>query len=83
MRKSKEYKEQQQQVFKKDFYCCKICKSKEDINAHHLFGQKEYPDKRFDVDNGVTLCKKCHILVHKKYGYETDEKMTPDFLKEE
>lgn len=81
LRKSEEYKEWQQKVYKRDFFHCQICGSKEEINAHHLWSWKEYPDKRFDVDNGITLCKKCHTLTHQKFGWASKEKMSPDFLK--
>lgn len=80
LRKSEEYKIWQQSVYKRDSYCCQICKSKEGINAHHLYGWKEYPEKRFDINNGITLCQKCHIKVHQKYGWASKEKMSPDFL---
>jgi hypothetical protein len=29
---------------------------------------KQYPDKMFEISNGITLCKKCH---EKTYGKET------------
>lgn len=81
LRKSPEYKKWRVLVYKRDHYQCQICGSKKEINAHHLFGWKEYPDKRFDVNNGITLCKECHIKVHQKYGWTSNIKMTPDFLK--
>ena len=83
LRKSVEYKDWQQSVYKKDHYQCQICGSKKEINAHHLSGWKEYPDKRFDIDNGITLCKDCHIKVHQKYGWSSTEQMDPGFLKKQ
>ena len=80
LRKSEQYKEWQQSVYQRDYYKCQVCGNKDHINAHHLFGWKEYPDKRFDINNGVTLCKKCHILVHQKYGWTSLEQMSPNFL---
>ena len=80
LRKSEEYKNWQQEVYKRDHYSCQVCGNKKNINAHHLFGWKEYPEKRFDINNGITLCKECHILTHKKYGWSSLEEMSPDFL---
>ena len=81
LRNSVEYKNWQQEVYKRDDYCCQICNKKKDINAHHLWSWKEYPELRFDITNGITLCKKCHILTHKNYGWTNKDKMSPDFLK--
>ena len=36
-----------------------------EIQAHHIKLWKDYPDLRFEVDNGVTLCKRCHIEIHR------------------
>lgn len=44
------------------------------VNAHHLYSWKSYPLLRFDIDNGITLCKKCHINFHKKFGYGNNTK---------
>lgn len=74
-RDSSKYKNWRLSIFKRDNYTCQKCGSKEKINAHHLYSWKEYPEKRYDLENGITLCEKCHIKVHQKYGYDTKEKM--------
>lgn len=56
-------------VFKRDNRTCKICGSKEEINAHHLYSRNSHPDLVYDPDNIVTLCKKCHTDFHKEYGF--------------
>lgn len=57
-------------VFERDSYTCRICKVVGgDMNAHHLNSWDAYPDGRFDIDNGATLCVRCHTDFHKKYGY--------------
>ena len=57
-------------VMERDNYTCRICGNyKDKHNAHHLNSWDTYPDQRFDVDNGVTLCVTCHISFHKTYGY--------------
>jgi len=39
--------------------------------AHHLKTFKDYPELRFDVDNGQTLCRSCHKKVHEEIGKKT------------
>lgn len=59
--RSEEYKEWRKEVFEKDNYTCQCCgKMTHDVEAHHLDNFAEYVEKRYDVDNGITLCKKCH-----------------------
>ncbi|MDT0739728.1 zinc-ribbon domain-containing protein [Staphylococcus chromogenes] len=61
-------------VYKRDWYKCKICGSKKKINAHHLNSYHAFPDERFDVDNGVTLCTEHHKDFHRKYGNKNNTK---------
>lgn len=44
---------------------CVCGTSDEPIEAHHLKPVKDYPDLIYDVDNGLTLCYKCHKAEHK------------------
>jgi 5-methylcytosine-specific restriction endonuclease McrA len=56
-------------VFNRDKFLCQICGSKgKRLNAHHLESFHSNQNLRFDVNNGVTLCYKCHTQFHKKYG---------------
>lgn len=45
-----------------------VCKSGGKLNAHHLNGWADFPDERIDIDNGATLCKKCHREYHSYNG---------------
>lgn len=53
-------------VYERDYWKCVVCSSKIKINAHHILEGRDYPDARFLVENGITLCEKHHIMLHKK-----------------
>ena len=58
---SEEYKIWRLKVFERDNYTCQCCGRKTHKNeAHHLDNFAEFIEKRFDVDNGITLCEDCH-----------------------
>lgn len=69
-RDSYDYKEWRKSVYQRDGYRCVNCGSKEKLNAHHILSWRDFPEKRYDIQNGITLCEKCHIQFHKKYGYK-------------
>jgi 5-methylcytosine-specific restriction endonuclease McrA len=52
-------------VYERDEYKCQICQADHNLNAHHIMGWKNYPDYRYDIDNGITLCLPCHQNVHR------------------
>lgn len=63
------YKIWRKSVFERDGYHCLICgQVGGDLNAHHIKSYKDYPILRYWVDNGITLCVKCHKMEHKKNG---------------
>jgi hypothetical protein len=52
-------------VFKRDSYTCQECGAKDStIQAHHIKPWKDNPDVRLDLNNGITLCLKCHKQIH-------------------
>lgn len=54
-------------VFERDNYKC-VCGNRGDIQAHHIKGWTEFPELRYKLDNGVTLCRKCHSNKHPKHA---------------
>jgi hypothetical protein len=68
MRRSARYKQWRYDVFMRDKFTCQHCgdNSGGNLRAHHIKGFADYPDLRFDLDNGITLCKSCHDKVHFK-----------------
>lgn len=55
-----------EKVRKRDQYTCKKCgiHNPEGVTAHHIFGKKQYPELRYEVENGITLCRRCHRTYH-------------------
>ena len=49
----------------RDSHSCQrlLCKSI-GTDAHHVYGKKAFPAVRFDLENGITLCRKHHGLAH-------------------
>lgn len=54
-------------VIKRDGTCVK-CGSRHRLEAHHINGYADYPHGRTDVNNGATLCHKCHKKYHSRFG---------------
>ena len=56
-----DYKEWKRKVFARDNYTCQICRRRGlRINAHHIMSWREYPELRYKLKNGKTLCVSCH-----------------------
>lgn len=57
-RSNPEYKQWRKRVYERDSLKCKMhnsdCHGK--IYAHHILGWTAFPELRYEVDNGITLC---------------------------
>lgn len=70
------YKEWKRQVWIRDNYKCKMrnCDCKGKIIAHHILGWSFFPELRYEVNNGITLCQFHHPLKR-----NDEKKLSPYF----
>lgn len=68
LRRSAAYKQWRSKVFERDSYTCVICGDRNlpgrgesvVLQADHIKPFAHFPELRFDIDNGRTLCGPCH-----------------------
>lgn len=59
-----EYKKWRSSVFQRDAWTCQMCQAKGGyLEAHHIKSWSKFPDLRYEVSNGKTLCLPCHNLL--------------------
>ena len=55
-------------VRERDDYICQHCHFDgvgNEMEAHHIVPKAKYPQYAYDVENGQTLCKPCHTILHR------------------
>lgn len=62
-----DYRDWRKSIFDRDDYTCVMCKrTKVYLNAHHKKSWRDFPDLRYDINNGMTVCEPCHKILHRR-----------------
>jgi hypothetical protein len=69
IRSSVEYAQWRNAVFTRDNWTCQKHGDRGGkLHPHHVLNFAQYPDLRFTVSNGITLCVSAHREFHKRFG---------------
>lgn len=67
-RKTTNYRHWRSAVLDRDDHCCQFCASRKNLTAHHIVSAMISPELRYEVRNGITLCRNCHNALEKAQG---------------
>ena len=68
---SLDYKQWRIAVFENDDYKCQGCGLIDTyLTAHHIKSFAKFPELRFEIENGITLCEDCWNKLKKKYNIQ-------------
>jgi len=75
---SPEYKKWIKTIFQRDNFTCQWpgCNKKNKLNAHHINKWSDFPGLRYNLNNGITLCKQHHDSIR-----NMEEAYAPFFFK--
>lgn len=67
---SPEYKTWRKSIYEQNNYTCQKCfhNMSGQLEAHHIESWASNEKLRYCLDNGITLCRQCHVNFHKIYG---------------
>jgi 5-methylcytosine-specific restriction endonuclease McrA len=81
IRHSLEYREWRRHVFQRDDYTCQSCGTRGgELNADHELPFALYPDLRFEILNGRTLCVPCHRKTATYGGRSIEKYLTQESI---
>lgn len=70
-------------IFNRDNRTCVVCGEKRGhrLVAHHKEAWNSNKEMRYEIANGTTVCRKCHVEFHSLYGYgDNTESEWSEFL---
>ena len=71
-RQSRQYKAWRLAVYQRDHFRCQRCGRKAhgrgSLVAHHIQSFSDFPSLRYELSNGVTLCRPCHTILDPRMG---------------
>ena len=62
-------------ILKRYDYVCELCGEDWRLTAHHYYFKGSVSHLRYELDNGICLCGKCHASLHWKGN---DQKLVED-----
>lgn len=64
------YKAWRKRVYARDKYKCQMpgCSASGGLNAHHIRRWADFPELRYCVSNGISLCRACHERIKDREG---------------
>lgn len=66
----------------RDNFQCQICgQTYVQLESHHINSYAYYPDQRYIIDNGVTLCERCHTRYHSRVAKDQVNEETFKYFK--
>jgi len=75
IRSSIKYKQWRKTVFERDNYTCQECRTiGGELQVHHIKSFSKFPKLIYVVDNGITLCLKCHQKKHPELNFLLNHK---------
>lgn len=72
--------EWRESVIARDGCACQRCREVKGLVAHHILTFSKDIENRLNIDNGITLCGKCHDAYHSKYKNEETIENLCDFI---
>jgi hypothetical protein len=70
-------------IKRRDGFKCNLCLDNKGGNlvSHHLDGYNWNKKLRYELSNGITLCKPCHLEFHSMFGYgDNTRKQFEEFI---
>lgn len=67
-RKDAKWKIWSENVMKKNNGLCIMCGNKAN-QSHHIKDFFKYPKLRYEIENGIPLCRACHLKIHNPLQY--------------